>query len=172
MSSLRFHILGGPQLAAALKQRQEGVKKAMAISVGLGAQLVYGRVVRKLTGPVLKVQSGRLRQSVVSLVEGVFTDNPKGIVGTNVEYAPVHEYGLTIQHPGSVAADRPSTRNPNARHTLRFEIGGKVFYRIRTRAHPIKMPERPFMRPSLAESVPQIRNIMVTRLARALKGAV
>jgi len=172
MSYLRVRILGGPQLAAALKARQEAVKKAMAVSVGLGAQLVYGRVVRKLSGPVLKVDTGRLRQSIQALVEGSESDHPRGIVGTNVEYAPVHEYGLTIMHPGSMAVDRPSSRNPNRRHTLQFTVGGRVFYRIRTRPHAIKMPERPFMRPSLTESVPQIRNIMVNRLARALKGAV
>jgi len=170
MSSLRFHILGGPQLAAALKQRQEGVKKAMAVSVGLGAQLVYGRVVRKLTGPVLKVQSGRLRQSIVSLVEGVFTDNPKGIVGTNVEYAPVHEYGLTFRHPGGTAYIPIGGGKVRFISNALAALHGREF--LRTRAHPIKMPERPFMRPSLAESVPQIRNIMISRLARALKGAV
>lgn len=50
---------------------------------------------RKLSGQVLKVRSGRLRNSIASSVS-IIGKAVVGVVGTNVPYAKTHEFGATI----------------------------------------------------------------------------
>lgn len=101
-------------------------------------------VEQKLTGQVLNVRTGTLRRSITArVIRGGATIT--GLVGTNVVYARIHEFGGTVQVPEIV---------PVRAKALRFVIDGKVIFARRTRAHPVRLRERSFLRSSLRERRP------------------
>ena len=78
------------------------------------------------------------------------------VVSTSgVPYAAIHEFGGTIQHPGS--SKFQSWMGPNGRVSTHF-----------TKAHAIPMPERSYMRSSLAD----MRDDIVSRLTAAANAGV
>lgn len=91
----------------------------------------------KLGGQVLKRRTGRLSRSVHSEFMGLNTSTAKGIVGSNVVYARIHEYGGIIQAR-------------NAAY-LRFRVGGQWVSK-----KSVIMPERSYLRSSLKEKAPKI----------------
>jgi phage gpG-like protein len=102
----------------------------------------------KLTGGVLNVASGALRASIVAEVgvdaSGVFAS--VGSVG-DVKYAAIHEYG------GKTAAHEIVALKAEA---LAFANGGAMVF-ARCVAHPgSTIPERSYLRSSLAEMVEEI----------------
>lgn len=115
----------------------------------------------KLSGQALKNRTGTLRASINYRIESTGRQI-YGVVGTNKEYAAVHEYGFS----GSV----------NVRDFLRLQttaFGKRLLSpkKVNVRAHTrnMMMPERSFLRSSLREMTPEIRE----RLAAAIKrGAV
>lgn len=118
-------------------------------------------VANKLTGQVLHVRTGTLGRSITyRLEEG--DDALRGIVGTNVKYARIHEYGGTIHLPAMV---------PRRRRALRFEVGGAVVFAKRVRAHDVTMPERSFLRSSLEERRPKILQAFGATVRAAVMGA-
>lgn len=105
----------------------------------------------KLTGQVLKVQTGRLRRSITfKLNNGPNTAT--ATVGTNVEYARVHEFGFT--GPVSVRA-----------HLRQMASGEQVQVPAHTRN--VKLPERSFLRSTLAE----MKGSITERLQKAASGS-
>ena len=122
----RFEVLG------------DGVQERLTAAVSGQAILFLGIVQnRKLSGEVLNVRSGALRdsvhQEVLSAPDGVFA-----VVGTDLIYAAIHEYGGIIV-PQTAAA-------------LRFAIDGKWIF-----AKQVTMPERSYLRSTLAEEADNIR---------------
>jgi phage gpG-like protein len=104
------------------------------------------RVRRKLSGEVLQVRSGDLRASFDQDVQ----DNGDQIVGKvfqskDVPYARIHEYGGTINIPSRASVDPRKGA---------------------TRAYTIHMPERSYLRSSLAE----MRSEIIESLASAVSG--
>ena len=87
---------------------------------------VSGHIKDLLTGEVLNRRSGRLWKSIQPEVFRRF-GRIVGIVGTDVEYAAIHEFGGTI---------RPKSENG----WLRFQVAGQ-FRTVRE----VEMPRRPFM---------------------------
>jgi phage gpG-like protein len=77
------------------------------------------------------VNSGRLRGSITGEVQGNTV-----VLGTNLPYAAIHNYGGTVQIPAITA------RNAQA---LRFTIGGTVLFRRSVKAHAVTIPARPYM---------------------------
>ena len=103
----------------------------------------------KLSGQVLNVRTGALRRSIFTTIE----TGPQRIVATvasssDVKYGRIHEYGGTINIPEIT---------PVKAHALHFFVGGKDVFAMRARAHPVKMPERSFMRSALADMKDEIR---------------
>jgi phage gpG-like protein len=99
----------------------------------------------KLSGQVLKNRTGRLRGSInpkISQSETVI----EGIVGTNKEYAPIHEYG------GSFIGARKHLMHPP--HLITRAHGERV---MTGSPFGMKFPERSFMRTALSEMEPEIR---------------
>ncbi len=112
--------------------------------------LIFERVVRedKLSGQVLNQQSGYL----VSRLFTDVTDDGAGImavVGTDTPYARIHEYGGVIEPVNALA--------------LRFQIDGHWVMVKR-----VVMPERSYMRSTLAERANEIR----TAMTHAITGPV
>jgi phage gpG-like protein len=103
----------------------------------------FERVVKeeKLSGQVLNQVTGTLIHRMFSDV----TDDAAGIigtVGTDTPYAHIHEYGGVIEPVNAVA--------------LRFQINGQWVY-----AKRVVMPERSYLRSTLAERADLIRAAML-----------
>lgn len=95
----------------------------------------------KLTGQVLHVRTGTLRRSINRVVN----DDPSGataVVGTNVKYAHVHEFGF--HGPVNVRS-----------HTRTLKNG--VVQNVRQYVRQMNMPERSFLRSSLSEMAAKIK---------------
>lgn len=88
---------------------------------------------KKLSGQVLKVQTGRLRRSINFRVAETGT-GIEAKVGTNVEYARVHEFGFK----GTV----------NVKEHMRK---GKKAYRVRAHSRNVDLPERSFLRSTMTD---------------------
>jgi phage gpG-like protein len=120
-----------PTLKPALRQTVERETIALQAHV----------VEHKLSGQVLHVRSGTLRRSITYAIRE--TDAAiTGIVGTNLEYAAIHEYGGVIHVPEI---------RPRRAKALHFYVGGKEIFAKFARAHDVHMPERSFLRSALAE---------------------
>jgi phage gpG-like protein len=100
-------IIGGRELVNRLDGTMPQSIREQLLKTVEGLAIKLSRHVKedKLSGQVLKVQTGRLRRSI----NYKLTDNGKSvvaIVGTNVEYARVHEYGGTFSRASKVGASR------------------------------------------------------------------
>lgn len=93
---------------------------------------------------VLRMVSGRLFQSFnPSNTENISIINKSGdeitlTYGSKVPYAAIHEYGGTINHPGSSKFQV-------------FTIGNKTIRTNFTEAHSITIPKRPYLAPAVKE---------------------
>lgn len=94
----------------------------------------------KYLGQALGVVTGRLRRSITHKVTES-TGEVRGIVGTNVEYAGVHEYGFQ----GQVTVRE---------HLRRTKSGNSAVVHAHARA--VNLPERSFLRSALREMRPRI----------------
>lgn len=151
---LRLRIEGGPEAMAALAARRESVAAAIRRALSDSVMLVHRKITLNISGAVLRVKTGRLRQSMQTFVAG---DGSRGGVGTNVEYARIHEFGGTTP---------PHEIRPRRMAALFF--GGRFASRAQ---HPgATVPARPYMRPALEDSRDDIQKIFVSRLSAALKG--
>lgn len=144
---IRAVVVGDNAVKAWLESRYPLVEKKMSLSMtSLVMKLTRKIKEEKLSGQVLKNQTGRLRRSISPNVFGSGA-SVTGEVKTNVVYASIHEYG---------GQTKPHVILPKRGRALAFEWGGKqVFFRKVN--HPgSKMPERSFMRTALAEMKPEI----------------
>ena len=131
-----------------LQDLQDGARRRLYAAVYEQA-VNFATVVKedKLSGQVLNKVSGMLAANVFSDV----TDDAAGImavVGTDAPYAHIHEYGGVIEPVNALA--------------LKFEIDGHWVF-----AKRVVMPERSYLRSTLAERADIIRNA----LAQAVAGA-
>ena len=118
-----------------------------------------GKVMGKLSGDVLRVRTGRLRRSIHP--EWDFKQGYSGAtVGTNVEYAGIHEYGFS----GSVLV-----KSFQREMTKAF---GKPISptQVTVRAHTrnINMPERSFLRSTLREMNSEITDSLQVAVTKEL----
>jgi phage gpG-like protein len=115
---------------------------------------------QKLSGQVLKVRTGNLRDSigydVMSATDAVtatvFSDR-------SVRYGAIHEYG------GQTA---PHVIQPRAGGVLAFQMGGKTVFARKINHPGSKIPARPFMRPTLAEYRDRITDSMSAAVEESL----
>lgn len=113
----------------------------------------------KLSGPVLRNRTGRLRRSINFRL----TETPNaivGTVGTNVRYARAHEYGFE----GTVSV-REHTRTVTMAFGRPIDPVDAV---VRAHTAHMLLPERSFLRSSLSERAPSIANA----IREAVRGAV
>ena len=110
---------------------------------------------QKLSGQVLKVQTGRLRRSINFRV----TESATGVqatVGTNVEYARIHEFGFR----GSV--------NIKA-HLRKLKSGKKAA--VRAHSRNVNLPERSFLRSTMREMQSGIDQRIARVVAQSIASA-
>lgn len=159
--SLTFTIVGKENAVFDLRAKSERiVENVNRTLLALGYSLQRHVQQDKLHGSPLHQRSGRLAASV-HVSQDVADHGSSVTVGTNVEYARIHEYGGTINHPGGTAYffDKETGM---ARWVPNADPRAAVL--PRTRPHVIVMPERSFLRSALREMEAEI----VTRLKRAV----
>ena len=114
---------------------------------------VQSEVKNLLDGPVLNRQTNRLWRSIQPEVfrrAGTIV----GIVGTDVEYAAIHEFGGTI-------------RSKSEGGHLSFRVGGD-FVRVRE----VEMPKRPFMSRAFKSQQGNIARLIRSNVLKSVKGTL
>lgn len=153
--SLSFSAQVGPGLIEALKP--DRLAAAMVDGMNRAVLIVKRRAQLNLTGRFLKVRTGRLRSSVTTRLERRGPDLV-GLVGTNVFYGRIHEFGVAHRWPITARKGK----------ALKFTIGGTLFFRRQVVHSGLK--ERPWLRTALDESRQDIEQTFVASFMRALKG--
>lgn len=142
-------IIGAVQTIAALgafrDRARENVKKAIK---ELTFRLVAHVKEDKLSDQVLRVRTGRLRRSITKQFSEQ-GDSFTGIVGTNVSYAAVHEYGFkgTVNIRGYMRT---------AKTVFGRQLKAPITFPVRAHARSVNLPERSFLRSALADMKPEI----------------
>lgn len=121
----------------------------------------------KLSGQVLNIRSGALKASISNEV----TTEASAVYGRvfssgDVKYAAIHEFGGTIPAHDIV---------PNKAQALAFMAGGKQVFAKIVHMPAVNMPERSFLRSSLADMAAEISATLKAAVIKgtqdALKGA-
>ena len=151
------------QVIASLDSLPSRVARSLLVRVNVLAIQLATRVRQKLSGEVLQVRSGDLRASIFEQVSQTST-SVTGTVGSSgdVKYAAIHEYGGTIPAHDIV---------PNKATALAFIWQGKQRFFRRVHIPDVQMPERSYLRSSLAEMVGDIRGGLQEAVQEALDGA-
>ena len=129
-----------------LRAWRTGFRSRLSDSFAQCAAALLARVRARLSGEVLAARSGRLRAGMGAEA----TEDARGFQArvysdANLPYARIHEYGGKIGVPAMV---------PKNAGALVFAYGGRMVFAKHTRAHVVDMPERSYMRSSLAEFEP------------------
>ena len=129
--------------SAALAALPERLQAALLAKANALAAALEAKVQGKLAGGVLNMRSGALARSIVSTIAETAT----GVAVTlatngDVKYAAIHEFGGSIP-PHQIVPDKAKA--------LAFAIGGKQVFAARVQIPAVTMPERSYMRSSLAE---------------------
>lgn len=154
-------LTGDRELIAHIDRMPSAVRDMLRRKIRELALRLKGKIQReKLSGQVLNVVTGALRRSIQDGVEETDT----GIFGEvfssgDVKYARIHEFG------GKTRAHRIYPKKADA---LAFMMGGRQVF-AKWVDHPGSvMPERSFMRSSLAEMAPVIVREMKEAVIRGL----
>jgi len=146
-----------PDMGWKVKVLRETMPKAYQAGLEAGIRgaviLIETAVKDLLDGPALNRRSGRLWKSVHGEVHSRM-GRVIGIVGTNVKYAAVHEFGGVI-------------RPKSADGWLMFE-GGDGFVRVKD----VNMPSRPFMSRAFKEQKAAAVGLIRTSIQAAANNAL
>lgn len=157
-------------LVAKLLGLEQQIRQSLLIAVkrlAIGVQQDVKSM--KLSGQVLNVRTGTLRRSINQEV----TEKPDGIfaiVGTNVEYAAIHEYGFS----GNVNVKAHVRHLRKRGHTTasgKFVKGKLTGETAMVSAHTrhMEMPERSFLRSTLREWEPRIKDDLRAAVTQVIK---
>jgi phage gpG-like protein len=169
---LTAYVLGREKYLAAVKAMPGGVR--LALLREMSRIVVYlQRLVKsnKLSGDPLHVRTGVLRNSIYAIVDPTTIT---GIVGTNVHYGRVHEYGFTgdVWVPDHLRRHAYVMRGEETiRVKLKSKAKGKITGASMVHGHLMRMnlPERSFLRSTLWEEAPTIREALQIAAAEGLK---
>jgi len=174
---MRISIQGAPELMERLAGRQRAVVTHQTRAMNKAIAVVLRRATDNLSGAVLKVgKSGNLRR----LQYEVNSDGTRGRIGSNMEYAAIHEYG-GVTSPHRIEARRskalafassrfigPVRLTKSGKLAKRGQTPGSITM-VRAVEHPGSvMPARPYLRPALRDSMPEINELFRAGLAAAL----
>lgn len=136
-------VVGREELVAKLDAIPEAVRKGLRSAILEQLIQLQGYVKeQKLTGQVLKVQTGTLRRSInVSSLEETGS-KISGAVGTNTQYGKLHEYGLPV---------RAHTR------LITQVFGRQLKFPEYVNVKAFTMPERSFLRSALEDRAEDIQ---------------
>jgi len=145
-------VVGGEQMVAKITSLRAAIREELEATVSKLGDDVLARVKAKLSGPVLKAPTGNLRGSINKLMENT-GDSIKASIGTStavIPYARIHEYGGVI--------------TPKNGPYLRFKTPDGKWHQVKS----VTIPERSYLRSSLAEVEP----IVATQIKAACRRAI
>ena len=185
---IKAEIIGGEQVLAYLGNIYPRVLDATKKSI-TASLLDLARYVMqsKLSGQVLKNQTGRLRRSIHASDVAENGGVVEGTVGTNVEYAAPHEYGFngevtvkaymrktkasykaSLGFSRSLRASGLKGLNKSERIAFARSSGGGAVM-VRSHSRHVNLPERSFLRSALRELAPQFVARLQEDVNKALK---
>ncbi len=154
-------IHGDGSLIEQLGKIEPNARAELRKAVDLMALKTLIRTKEKLSDDVLHVRTGRLRRSITQNV----TDTGGtivGTVGTNVEYARVHELGFK----GAVAV-QAHLRTIKQAFGKQLK-GGAVTIPVAAHARNVDIPARSFLQASLDECTPEFRERIIEAINKAV----
>lgn len=148
-------VIGGEEVVQRFMHMPDALRSALTKEVReIAIKLQRHVVADKLTGQVLHVRSGTLRRSINQKVisePGMVL----GIVGTNVKYGFLHEFGETV--PAHIRMITKVFGHP-------LKDGPKA---VQVKSY--KMPERSFLRSALLDMKPEIEQRVKDAVAGEVK---
>jgi len=146
--------------SAALEAMPARLRAALSDKANALAAELQAKIQQKLSGGVLNQKSGALARSIAATIDASSTDVSVTIwASPDIKYAAIHEYGGTIP---------PHQIVPGKARALAFLIGGKQAFAARVNLPAIAMPERSYMRSSLAEMADEIGEGLSEAMAKVL----
>ena len=129
--------------SASLAAMPDRVRQALSSKANALAVALEAKIQQKLSGGVLNTRSGALASSIIATVDDSSSEVSVRI-GTSgdVKYAAIQEFGGTIP-PHEIVPDKAKA--------LAFAIGGKQVFAARVNLPAVTLPERSYLRSSLAE---------------------
>ncbi len=135
-------------VSAALSDMPERLRDALADKATSFATALEAKVQQKLAGEVLNTRTGALARSIVTTIEqGTASVAVTVATDGDVKYAAIHEFGGIIPAHEIV---------PDKAKALAFLVGGKQAFAARVELPAVTMPERSYLRSSLAEMADEI----------------
>ena len=147
--------------SAALAAMPERISAALSDKANALAAELEAKVQQKLAGGVLNPRTGALARSIVTTIEDSAADVSVSIATSgDVKYAAIHEFGGTIP-PHQIVPDKAKA--------LAFAIDGKQVFAKLVNLPVVTMPERSYMRSSLAEMADEIREELTAVVMKAVQ---
>jgi phage gpG-like protein len=147
--------------SASLAGMPDRLRQALSSKANMLAVALEAKIQQKLSGGVLNTRSGALASSIIATVDESSADISVRI-GTSgdVKYAAIQEFGGTIP-PHEIVPDKAKA--------LAFAIGGKQVFAARVNLPAVTLPERSYLRSSLAEMAGEIAEGLSEAVADALR---
>lgn len=141
---------------AKLLNKLKAITRASVIKKSLfqGGQYINGWIRdKRLSGPrpqYLGVKTGRLRSSIATSKPEQSGNMFFVKIGTNIKYAPIHEFGGVINRKASVKA-LFFKKFKGGRQLFSKEKKATFGRKVSVGAYTITMPARPFLRPGIVD---------------------
>ena len=147
-------------VSAALAAMPERIRDALSRRADALAAELQAKIQQKLSGGVLNQKSGALARSIAATVDDSTADVSVSAATGDIKYAAIQEFGGVIP-PHEIVPDKAKA--------LAFIFGGKQVFAARVNLPAIAMPERSYMRSSLAEMADEIGEGLREAVAGAAK---
>lgn len=153
---INYHVDGDAKLSATVDRIDAEVRQSIARST---LKLLIKVKREKLNGQVLNKRTGRLGRSITQkLIE--LSNGVAGIVGTNVEYAPPHEYGFNGDV--TVKAHLRMIKKAFGKSISPKQVS------IKTHTRKVNLPENSFLRSALEEMRKEIKQDLEVSIQRGI----
>jgi phage gpG-like protein len=152
--------INGAMTASTAKKAAGAVDTALERTVLKLALKMASLVKTKLTGESLKVRTGRLRRSIHFEMDKS-SNSVVATVGTNVQYARVHELGGTFQIPAHLRMQ-----------TVVFGRPMKQPRKVMVKGHPATFPRRSFLEASLKQMESEIQATLAAEVGGELRRVI
>ena len=161
MSIVRGYIVGDEEVVTKMAHLSGRARRTITATVTRLTIKLSAKVKSdKLSGQVLKTVTGRLRRSInhrMKVSRGEIT----GSVGTNVEYAAVHEFGFSGEV--NVRAHLREMRQAWGRPITPRQV------MVQAHSRTANYPERSFLRSALKDMTPEVQKSFENEIYRAMQ---
>ena len=156
-----FDLTLRDRASAAFADMPERVRSSLSDKANALATELLAKIQQKLAGGVLHPRSGALAASIIASIDKSAANVAVSIgAGSGIKYAAIHEFGGVIP-PHEIVPDKAKA--------LAFVVGGKQVFAARVNLPAVTMPERSYMRSSLAEMADEIAGSMTDAVVEAMR---